>query len=224
MTLEVAEEDLCAQSSSTGKDSTDEEDWDRMDSASDLDAAAKGLSITGRSATVRGGNRQEGKQKKNLCHQHDSYHSPSPLLTPLGPVGMSNRSFSASQPSICGTEYQRLHPSPSILSRSTRLSNVEEHIDDVGLNPGSSSSMQSTSQTYRKTQACVLKTGTQLAATSPLSDSLVLAMTPGNIKPLLKNAKDIQIRLLDCISEIRVLVNKSIGNSTVLPLGVVSPA
>jgi len=225
MTLEVAAEDLRAQSSGTGKDSsgTDEEDWDRMDSTSDLDAAAKGLSITGRSATVRGGSRQEGKQTKNLCHQRDSFHPIRPLLTPLGPVGMSNRSFSASQPSICGTEYQRLHPSPSILSRSTRLSNVEEHIDDVGLNLGSSSSMWSTSQTYYKTQACILRAGTQLAAMSPLSDSLVLAMTPENIKPLLKNAKDVQIRLLDCIAEIRVLVNKSIGNSTVFPVGDVPP-
>jgi serine/arginine repetitive matrix protein 2 len=230
MTLEVAEEDLHSQSSGIGKDSssTDEEDWDTMDSASDLDTAAKGLSITDRSATVRGGSQHERKKKKNLCLQHDSFHPP-PLLIPLGPVVISNRSFSASQPSICGTEYQpveRLHPSPSIPSRSTRLSDVEEHIDDGGCNFGSSSSMRSTSQTYYKTQACILKAGTQLAPMSSLSDSrLVLAMTPENIKPLLKNAKDVQTRLLDCIAEIRVLVNKkSIGNSTVPMLGDVSSA
>ncbi len=246
--LEVAEDDLRAQSSCTGEDSgsTGEEDWDRMDSASDLDAAAKGLGIIDGSATVRGGSRREGKKKKNLCLQHDSFHPPLPLLTPSGPVVISNRSFSASQPSISGTEHrpvERLHLSPSVLSRPTRLSNVEEHVDDVGSNLGPSSSMRSASQTYSKAQVCVLKAGIsplhlaqshgdttnkgsirsvppQLAPMSPLSDSrLVLAMTPENIKPLLENAKEVQSRLLGCIAELRVLVNKSIGNGTVPTLG-----
>jgi hypothetical protein len=34
-------------------------------------------------------------------------------------------------------------------------------------------------------------------------------MTPENIKPLLENAKEVQVRLGDCIAELRTLVSHS---------------
>lgn len=236
---EVAEDDLRAQSSGTGEDSSaGEEDWDRMDSASVLDAVAKGLSVTDGSATVRGGSRREGKKKKAPCLQHVSFHPPPPPLISsqsLGPVIVTKRSFSASQPSIRGIELQsveRLHSSPSNPSRFTCLSFVEEHVNDVGSSLCPPTSMRTASETYPKaltgnnlslfaqSHTDTTKTGStrsvpppQISPMSPLSDSgLALAMTPENIKPLLENAKEVQSKLSDCIAEIRALVDQNTDN------------
>ena len=134
-------------SNSTGEE---EEDWDRLDSASDLDAAAtKALGIVDGaydvSATVRGRGRVKTKadEKKRtgvspyLQNQSSHEHHPPPLPASSSSTGLGNflarhsiipkRSFSASQSSIlgsAGSDGQQQH-SPNVPSRLSRHSNFE---------------------------------------------------------------------------------------------------
>ena len=135
---------------STGEE---EEDWDRMDLSSDLDAAAiKALGIADGtfdgSATVRGRGRGKAKadEKKpgvspylqnQSSHENDQHHPP-PLPASSSSTGLGNfftrhsimpkRSFSASQLSIfggAGSDGQLQHP-PNVPSRLSRHSNYEQ--------------------------------------------------------------------------------------------------
>ena len=136
-------------SNSTGEE---EEDWDRMDSASDLDAAAiKALGIVDgaydMSATVRGRGKvktkADGKKagvspylQNQSSHEHQH---PPPLPASSSSTGLGNflarhsiipkRSFSASQSSIlgsAGSDGQQQQHSPNVPSRLSRHSNFEE--------------------------------------------------------------------------------------------------
>ena len=135
-------------SKSTGEE---EEDWDRMDSHSDLDAAAiKTLGIADGacdgSATVRGRGKTKADEKKTgvspylpkqSSHEKDQNHPP-PLPASSSSTGLGNfftrhsiipkRSFSASQLSIfgsAGSDGQQQHP-PNVPSRLSRHSNYEQ--------------------------------------------------------------------------------------------------
>ena len=139
----------CGDSNSTGE----EEYWDRLDSASDLDAAAAkapGI-VEGAhdvSATVRGRgrvkNRADERKKTGVSpylqnrssHENDQHNSVPPLPASSSSTGLGNllarhsiipkRSFSASQPNILGTgggDGQR-HAS----SRLSRHSNFDEQL------------------------------------------------------------------------------------------------
>ena len=121
----------------------EEEDWDRMDSAIDLDAAAiKALGIVdgvyGVSATV-GGRGTEADEKKagaspylQKPYENDQHHPP-PLLGSSSSTGIGNslarhaiipkRSFSASQSSILGSAGDGQQHSPNVRSRLSRHSN-----------------------------------------------------------------------------------------------------
>ena len=137
-------------SNSTGEE---EEDWDRMDSASDLDAAAiKALgTVDGTcdvSATVRGRGRIRTKAgvspylQNQSSHGNDQHHPP-PLPASSSSTGLGNflarhsiipkRSFSASQTSILGSaggdgqQHSPIVPTrPSRLSRQSNF-NFENH-------------------------------------------------------------------------------------------------
>ncbi|KAG5640617.1 hypothetical protein DXG03_007903, partial [Asterophora parasitica] len=114
------------ESSSTGED---EEDWDRMDDASDVDAAARVLGIasaTDLSATVR------GKGKKGYSPYLQDAYTPSLPSLP-GRSLTPKRSANGSQSSIWGGGGEGSgsgtppHPPLPQHARTTRLSNVEEN-------------------------------------------------------------------------------------------------
>ena len=129
-TFDVLEHDLSAVQCARGEDDNssgeEEEDWDRTDSASDLDAVAARAPIgnvdgtNDVSATVKGRRRPKTKIKKagvsprlqnQSLHENDQHDSPSPPASSYS-TGLENllaprsilrkRSFSASQSSIVG--------------------------------------------------------------------------------------------------------------------------
>ena len=109
-------------SSNTGE----EEDWDRMDSASDLDAAANALQVADGGGTVRGGgvSRKLSKNRKGKSPYLQDPHAPVPVVRPSI---VQKRSWSASQTSL------QQHQGSSTgnfgtqqLVRPLRLSNVDE--------------------------------------------------------------------------------------------------
>jgi serine/arginine repetitive matrix protein 2 len=223
---EPADDEIISPTAGTREDNSSiEEDWDRMDSASDLDTAAKALYVIDGSATVRGGRQWDGRKKIPYLEQDTFARLASEQSTdrPL----ITKRSFGTSQTSIRCIEHQSGNNSsqPGKALRPVRLSNVEEHADDVSSDNGPSP-MRSVSQTQPSSQARLHKSGAShpksgsvrsmpvhvaSATMSPTADPKPpLAMTPENIKPLLENAKEVQARLGDCIAELRVLVSRSV--------------
>jgi hypothetical protein len=198
----------------------EEEDWDRLDSASDMDAAARALVIkhdnsTSGLATVRG--KGKGKGKGKSPYLQDTHRHPPPLPPrPLTP----KRSASASQSSIWdggldssnGGAVGSGTPPPIPGARSTRLSNVEENSDDYR-HPSSSNIKRSNvgiSPSISSRDPKSPKNGSvRSMPPHPISNGLPdpkLEMTPENIKPLLENAKEVHARLNECIAEIRSLL------------------
>lgn len=176
---------------------TEEEDWDRMDSASDLEHAATALGDG--LSTVKG--------KKGLSPYLQAMPPPPmpsgrPVTPRMGPA--------ASRSSIFGG------PEPSPPSRLTRLSNVEENADDPrgsrALRKGKNRSSLPAQSPSRPRSRRGLKTDSVRSAppqsvADPHSISeFKLAMTPENIKPLLENAREVQARLNECIAELRLLL------------------
>ncbi|EGN97662.1 hypothetical protein SERLA73DRAFT_184459 [Serpula lacrymans var. lacrymans S7.3] len=164
---------------SSGSSAAEEEDWDRIDSASDLDAAAKALGIDG-SATIKG-----KRGRSPYLHEHNQEARP---VTP-------KRAPSASQTSFW-----------------------EEHVDSAHRESRSKSksknriSLPRESPPPSKSHKAVKSGSVRSAPPQPLDDrhflpDFKLAMTPENIKPLLENAKEVHIRLIECIKEVQVLLN-----------------
>lgn len=180
------------ESSSTGED----EDWDHLESAADLDAAARVLGI-GRdgSATIRG----------RSPYMQDT-HPPPPLPKSGRPI-TPKRSASGSQTSLWADS------SPVVsTTRATRLSNVEEHGDDDAAQAEAARTGHvriGVSPSRHSRTARGGKTGS-VRSMPPQPVGLLpnakLAMTPENIKPLLENAKEVHARLTECIGEIRSLL------------------
>ena len=180
-------------SNSTGEE---EEDWDRMDSSSDLDAAAiKALGIVDGaydvSATVRGRGRIKTKtdEKKAgvspyLQNPSSDQHHPPPLPASSSSTGLGNflarhsiipkRSFSASQSSIfgsAGVDGQQ-QTSPTVPSRLSRHSNFEEQQStDTADNEPPASFRISSSKSAPITTQSKLPNANFSASTTPGSSS-----------------------------------------------------
>ncbi|KAF8884638.1 hypothetical protein BD779DRAFT_1471962 [Infundibulicybe gibba] len=206
-------------SGASGSSTGEEEDWDRMDSASDLDAAARALGIApDGTSTVRGTTRGRSPYLQELYQPNGHSHS--------RPITPSNkRHASGSQSSLLGGEMSpppRPHTPYRDQTRPTRLSNVEEHTGPKSSRPGSSKSRGAASPARAPSRTPtnrIAKSGSvrsmppgpvphmPLGSTSPVAtNSMGLAMTPENIKPLLENAKEVQIRLGECVREIQALL------------------
>lgn len=229
-----------AQSSGTGEDSnsTSEEDWDRMDSASDLDAVARALSAASDgTATVRGGSHRQNKGRSPYL-QPDSFEPPPSLPLPvpiqsssgsksgysIRPSIIPKRSFNMSSSSLRNGEQSSQgspHGSNHMPQRTIRLSNVEEHTDErtipadpivvaSPLRPSSMRSKPNKTGSVRSMPPQFAISGTVSSLQDPK-----LAMTPENIKPLLENAKEVLSKLNDCITEIRALINVAVIDSDV---------
>jgi hypothetical protein len=194
-----------ASSGSRQSGTSSEEDWDRMDSASDLDHAAEALGIAPEgTATVRIEAKRRSPYLPGRSSQEDSpsrTNNPMPALT-------------ASQSSIWGDAVNTSMSSRSHSRASRRLPDVDEHAehDRSGKGPppplsrrvsGRSTAMARTGS-LRSTHAHALN-GTRARASNAFPDSQ-LAMTPENIRPLLENAKEVEARLVDCIGEVKTLL------------------
>ncbi|KAG9312476.1 hypothetical protein JVU11DRAFT_6862 [Chiua virens] len=198
-----------------------EEDWDRIDSAIDLDTAARALGIGEGTATVKG---------RNLLvkgHGHGRASS-SLLLSDLAHRPVTPRRVQETTQAI------RLEAEASPRSirpmRSTRLSNVEE-VSDGERHVRSNMQVRMSARTspHRPPSRGGLMPGTwtgsvRSAPPQPLDEphatglpEIKLSMTPENIRPLLDNAKEVHTRCHECIRELLALVDA-------MPGGVVSPA
>ncbi|KAK7468890.1 hypothetical protein VKT23_003387 [Stygiomarasmius scandens] len=197
--------------------STGEEDWDRIDSP-DLEPPLSARATTGNrdAATIRG--RSPYMQNARLPSTSSS-GSNTNNQRPETP----KRSASGSQTSLWGSDLPPGTGSPitasasgGIPSRTTRLSNVEEHVDDT--NAATPYAKRVGAPSPVRTRSGRIPTGASKTGSvrsmppQPLSATLPepqLAMTPENIKPLLENAKEVHSRLTECINEVRVLLAES---------------
>ncbi|KAI6011829.1 hypothetical protein EDC04DRAFT_758818 [Pisolithus marmoratus] len=199
-----------ARSASRSSNMTNEDDWDRIDSAVDLDVVAHSLGVDG-TATIKG-------RKLRLPYPYPSEQRAS--LRPVTPV----RGPESSQTSL------RIEASPRSIRpmRSIRLSNVEEAEDEprhprLKSKASSKSSLPKTnSRPPSRGQAmlaAVMKSGSvRSAPPQPLdADGQIpdfkLSMTPENIRPLLENAKEVHARLNDCIKEMRTLLDTYVSTA-----------
>ncbi|KIJ62506.1 hypothetical protein HYDPIDRAFT_169152 [Hydnomerulius pinastri MD-312] len=199
-------------SASRGSNMTgEEEDWDRIDSVIDLDSAARALGIEG-SATIKGrkGRGSPFLSDHPLPHVHGPGYGARPVTPQRGPDAIQALRI-------------EVEASPRSIRpmRSTRLSNVEE-VEDAEREPRSKSkaknraSLPRTSPHRPPSRGQLMsgngKTGSVRSAPPQSFDGdalpdIKLSMTPENIKPLLENAKEVHLRLNECIKELRVLLD-----------------
>lgn len=199
--------DISKQSDSTGRksrstteDEDEESDWDRMDSASDLnvelDAIANGVDPKG---TLK------LRKKKRPSYPFDgSPHSRS--------VAAKHSPLHESQVSLDSKADKPIHQRP------TRLSNVDENNPSTSSSghstPGPSNDKRPRSRGKDRLVVSSVRTvpvkapvGIPTFDVAPIPD-FKLAMTPENIKPLLENARVVTARLKDCVSEVKVLLDR----------------
>ncbi|KIL63035.1 hypothetical protein M378DRAFT_198963 [Amanita muscaria Koide BX008] len=213
----------------TGESSSPaEEDWDQIDSATDLDKGIKSSpSPSGRGdamATIRG---RKG--------QSPYLQQPAPLLPSLlngGRTSPKPRVLNAtsSQTSL----YEDSPTNSSYNVRSTRLSNVDENAASgphahnalqLGLNLNSNTNVNVAplipplrlSSRYPGVAGTNKMSSVRSMPPQPMAE-LRLAMTPENIKPLVENAKEVNGRLVECIAEIRTLLESHKAVVVVEPL------
>jgi hypothetical protein len=211
----------------------DDEDWDHIDSAEDLEAAAQalGLKEVNGAATVRG-----RRTKQYPCQPEKKGTSANASQSSLSLWAESPSSGSRSQVSLAATAIPVPTPplpplplptsavTPSTYMRPTRLSNVEEMAEaqlDNDYNQGphleaqaQPSKAERKSKSPRRTSSRRGRlTGSVRSAPPPtplLQDgdrrSLVLSLTPETIRPLLENAREVHARCTECIDELRALL------------------
>ncbi|KAH0835601.1 hypothetical protein J3R83DRAFT_9326 [Lanmaoa asiatica] len=197
-------------SASRGSNMTgEEEDWDRIEAAIDLDGAARALGIEG-TATIRG----RKARMSPFLSEYSPGHAPGPTHRPVTPRRVQET-----------TQILRLEVEASPRSirpmRSTRLSNVEEVEDGERQVPseGKSKNRVSLPRTspHRPPSRGQMPGSSRMgsvrsALPQPLDDppalpEIKLSMTPENIKPLLENAKEVHVRCHECIRELRALLD-----------------
>ncbi|KAF8129752.1 hypothetical protein EV363DRAFT_1336289 [Boletus edulis] len=203
-------------SASRGSNMTGEdEDWDRIEMAIDLDTAARALGIEG-TATIKG----RKSRTSPFLSEHSLGHAPALTLRPVTP----RRQDATPRPEVEASP-RSIRP-----MRSTRLSNVEEVEDGERRAPLQTKTTNRVSQPrvgpHRPPSRGAMpgnsRTGSvRSAPPQPLDDprelpEIKLSMTPENIKPLLENAKEVHVRCHECVRELRALLD------AMLP--VVSPA
>ncbi|KAF7797262.1 hypothetical protein EIP86_008455 [Pleurotus ostreatoroseus] len=192
-----------------------EDEWDRIESSSDLDlvAAASALKAS-KSSTV--------KLRKG--------RSPYATQTPLGSAFKPSSNFSRS--SIWSSDHAQdssFEQSPSLpttelVTRTTKLSDVQEHADGVQVQRRllrSSSKLSGEVGTTRPSPKRPHSRASKMGFASTLAQignasavemqtdartgrpRFSVAMTPDNIKPLLENAKEVQSRCSECLEELQ---------------------
>ncbi|KAL4064673.1 hypothetical protein V8B97DRAFT_2111834 [Scleroderma yunnanense] len=175
-------------SASRGSNMTGEDDWDRIDTAVDLDAAVRSLGVDG-TATIKG---KKGGHPHYLPAQGHTRRPITPIRCPESP-----------QISL------RVEASPRSLRpmRSIRLSNVEEVDDERQTRPKSRASNRPKTSPHRPPSRSQQLAAIAFGGRSGSVPDFKLSMTPENIKPLLENAKEVHMRLNECIKEMRALID-----------------
>ncbi len=206
----------------------DEEDWDRVESSSDLEGLSH--SKVDVSATLKG-----GRGRSPYAQQQG------------GVLGTPKRSANASRSSIWGagdvpqlSSHSESFQSPGIPEalhhylRANKLSNVQENAEQGECirrsgprrslskgkrrasgapspnpkRPPSRDNRAITSDSVRSVPAQLRQDPSQaLDHDASHDDRFTVAMTPENIKPLLENAKEVHVRCTDCIEELRQLLS-----------------
>lgn len=200
-----------------------EEDWDRVESSSDLDLTSAPSTVrTERLATIRG---KKGRSPYSLQPPPESASGSSKRGS--NPSRSSIWSFDSPQ-TPARKDMSRVQSPPDAGARTTKLSNVQElmetNADLQHREPRRSSSriqcrasgapspspkrprsraskLALTPSSVRDTQGLGLSPGE-----SP-DRRMTVAMTPENIKPLLENAKEVQARCRECLGELRQLLD-----------------
>ncbi|EIW52243.1 uncharacterized protein TRAVEDRAFT_156016 [Trametes versicolor FP-101664 SS1] len=195
-----------------------EEDWDRVESVSDLDHAARSLGIpisSDGTATVR------GKKGKSPYLFHRDLRPETPRRGPdasgssiWSPGSESPKKLSAIPPSTLQS-YQR----------SIKLSDVRESGEEGGGHSARALSRSKHRQSApspsprrppsrnRKNPTGSVRSAPPQPWGTPSPDlapgalpDVKLAMAPENIKPLLENAREVHLRCADCIAELEALL------------------
>ncbi|KAI0058156.1 hypothetical protein BV25DRAFT_1296420 [Artomyces pyxidatus] len=206
----------------------DEEDWDRVESVEDLDAAAKALGMSkDGTATVRG--------RKSRYPYLPGTAKSGGTVTPKKGAATSQSSLllwgdsPAPAPSRSQVSVTSVQPPLPTFTRPTRLSNVDESSEADQRDRGSQSKAKGADTKARSGASPhrtssgrgthgrrVLLTGSVRSAPPPslapafqehnADPQLSLSLTPENIRPLLDNAREVHARCSDCISELRALL------------------
>jgi len=192
-----------------GSNSNSEEDWDRIETPGDLDTV--GIALGDGSATVRGRGRSPYlQQPPPSSFGGGGRTSPRPRATATS----SQTSLYEDSPSSS---------SPNVNMRVARLSNVDEdapsitrstsrppppsssaHLNILPLSPPPRMSSGYFNATRKPSNRHA--SGSVRSMPPQPNPDLKLAMAPENIKPLLENAKEVHARLVECIAEIRALL------------------
>ncbi|KAF8334358.1 hypothetical protein F5887DRAFT_991430 [Amanita rubescens] len=192
-----------------GSNSNSEEDWDRIEKPGDLDTI--GIALGDGSATVRGRGRSPYlQQPPPSSFGGTGRTSPRPRAT----ANSSQTSLYEDSPSSS---------SPNVNMRVARLSNVDEdapsitrstsrppppspsgHLNILPLSPPPRMSSGYFNATRKPSNRHA--SGSVRSMPPQPNPDLKLAMAPENIKPLLENAKEVHARLVECIAEIRALL------------------
>lgn len=209
-------------SASRGSNMTvDEEDWDRIEAAIDLDSAARALGVEG-TTTIKG---RKGRMSPFLS-EYPSGHALGPTLRPVTP----RRGQDVAQALRLEAEASPRSIRPM---RSTRLSNVEE-VEDGERPPSEAKAKAKNRVSLPRTSPHRPPSRGATPMPLPLSvpgnsrtgsvrsappqpqagddpvqvlPEIKLSMTPENIKPLLENAKEVHVRCHECIRELRALLD-----------------
>lgn len=204
------------QDSSTGGE--EEEDWDRMDDAED--EIVLGNLDHDASATVRG--KKKARVPGRSPYLQDGYPS---LPSLPGRTVTPKRSVSGSQSSIWGEASTRSTGNGSggysglgsggtpPLSRVTKLSNVEEDAKSgcapQNYRPYHRPPPRASSRSSFNRPSTMKSGSVRSMPPHPITNGLpdpTLAMTPENIRPLLENARGVHTKLVECIAEVKALL------------------
>ncbi|KAK7682077.1 hypothetical protein QCA50_014663 [Cerrena zonata] len=223
--LQLSAEDVAPSSSGHGSNLTAEEgeDWDQIDSTSDLEHASRVLFGPGAdgSSTVRG---RKGKSPYAVLQQNRrtpnasqssiwgaggespqktsiSFNTQPSIRSPTSAQSATSERQSRRPSSSSGKTKGRGAPSPSPRrppSRSKRptgalAGSVRSVPPQTWLSQGHGDSPE-------------LQGNPLPTLPPPDAMSISLAMTPENIRPLLENAKEVHARCSDCIAELRELL------------------
>ena len=211
----------------------DDEDWDHIDSAEDLEAAAQalGLKEVNGAATVRGRRTKQHPyqpEKKgtsaNASQSSLSLWAESPSSGSRSQVSLAATAIPVPTPPLPPLPLPASTVTPSTYMRPTRLSNVEEMAEaqldnDHDQGPHLEAQVQASkverkSKSPRRTSSrrggMTGSVPSALPPTPLLQDgdrrSLALSLTPETIRPLLENAREVHVRCTACIDELRALL------------------